>query len=192
MKLTLATERLVLRPFHEGDTGAFSDYRSDPEVARYQGWDIPYSLSQAGEFVRQVNETQLSTLGQWHQLAIEPKSVGCIVGDCAFYLLANDPQQAEIGFTIARPYQRQGYASEAVRRLLDYLFEDLNLHRVRANCDAENLASARLMEKVGMRREAHFIENIWFKGRWASEYWYAILKQEWEQLPNQEIEDSKQ
>lgn len=184
MKLILNTERLVLRPFHQRDIRAFSAYRSDPEVARYQGWDIPYSLSQAAEFVRQSDELQPGTLGKWYQLAIEPKALGHIVGDCAFYFLPNDPQQAEIGFTIARPFQQQGYASEAVRHLLDYLFQEHNLHRVRANCDVENLASIKLMEKVGMRREAHFLENIWFKGRWASEYWYAILRREWEQQSN--------
>jgi RimJ/RimL family protein N-acetyltransferase len=68
--------------------------------------------------------------------------------------------------------------------LLGYLFGELHLHRVSAICDAENLASARLLERVGMRREGHFIENIWFKGAWGSEYSYAILQSEWSERQN--------
>ncbi len=64
-------------------------------------------------------------------------------------------------------------------RLLDYLFCELALHRVTATCDALNDASAKLLERVGMRREGHFIENIWFKGAWGSEYNYALLQREW-------------
>ncbi|MEI2692944.1 MAG: GNAT family protein [Anaerolineae bacterium] len=100
------------------------------------------------------------------------------IGDCAFQVLADDDQQAEIGFTFSRLYQKQGYATEAVRRLLDYLFVDLRLHRVTATCDVGNVASFRLLERVGMRREAHQIENIWFKGAWGSEYVYAMLHRE--------------
>ena len=105
-----------------------------------------------------------------------------MIGDCAFCVLTEDPRQAEIGYTLARAHQGNGLASEAVLRLLAYLFDTLGLHRVRARCDADNLASAKLLERVGMRREAHYIENAWFKGKWGSEYEYAILDKEWAQL----------
>jgi RimJ/RimL family protein N-acetyltransferase len=71
--------------------------------------------------------------------------------------------------------------TEAARRLLDYLFETFGLHRVSAICDVENTASARVLERLGMRREGHFVESVWFKGRWGSEYGYALLRREWEQ-----------
>ena len=112
-------------------------------------------------------------------MAIERKDGGNLIGDCVFHIVAEDAQQAEIGFTLYRQYQGQGYATEAVTRLVDYLFDELHLHRIRAICDVENLASSKLLERIGMRREAHFVENIWFKGRWGSEYAYGLLRHEW-------------
>lgn len=176
----LESARLVLRPFAEKDIGPFSTYRSDPEVARYQGWEAPFSTQQAAQFVAQEKAKQHLLPGQWVQLAITLKSTHEMIGDCAFFLLSHDPRQAEIAFTLARPFQGQGYASEAVACLLDYLFGALGLHRVRANIDPQNRASARLLERVGMRLEGQFIESLWFKGRWAGEDWYAMLRQEWE------------
>ena len=175
----LETARLILRPFKEADLAAFAAYRSDPEVARYQGWETPYTLEQAAAFLREMQSTRPGTPGAWYQLAIERKSTPGLIGDCAFHILAHDPRQAEIGFSLASAFQGQGYAAEAVHRLLDYLFTGLELHRVTATCDAENHASARLLERVGMRREGHFIENIWFKGAWGNEYAYAVLQAEW-------------
>jgi aminoglycoside 6'-N-acetyltransferase len=179
MDLRLETDRLILRSFQDEDLQPFVAYRSDPEVARYQGWEAPYSPAKAAKFIEELKQTRPGQPGEWCQIAITLKTTGQMIGDCAFHVLAEDPQQAEIGFTLARAYQGQGYATEAVIRLLAYLFDDLKLHRVRAFCDAENLASARLLERVGLRREGHLIENLWFKGRWASEYSYAILNWEW-------------
>lgn len=179
MSLSLKTERLILRGFEMGDAAAFSTYRSDPQVAHYQSWDVPYTLEQAHAFIREMQEGQPGTPGDWFQIAITLKSDGQLIGDCAFCLLADDPQQAEIGFTLDRRFQGQGYGQEAITRLLNFLFTDYQLHRIQAICDAENGASARLLERVGMRREGHFIEHVWFKGRWSSEYSYAILRREW-------------
>lgn len=179
MAAPLKTQRLLLRPFQATDLPAFCAYRSDPEVARYQSWTAPYSLDQARAFLNEMRHAIAATPGAWVQIAVERQQEPGIIGDCAFQVLADDPQQAQIGFTFAPAFQKQGYAAEAVTRLLDYLFNDLHLHRVCATCDAENRASARLLERVGMRREAHLIENIWFKGAWGSEYVYAVLRSEW-------------
>jgi RimJ/RimL family protein N-acetyltransferase len=176
----LETERLILRSFQDSDLNAFVKYRSDPEVARYQGWDAPYGESAAAAFIQEMKERQPGTIGEWYQIAVERQADGEMIGDCAFHILAEDGQQAEIGFTFSRPHQGKGYATEAVTRLLEYLFGELGLRRVRATCDAANLASARLLERIGMRREGYLIENIWFKGAWGSEYAYALLKKEWE------------
>lgn len=175
----LETPRLVLRPFVDRDIAPFSQYRSDPEVAQYQGWEAPYSLEQAARFIAGEKIKTPGDPAQWFQVAIELKSSGALIGDCAFQRLTEDDHQAEIGFTLARPYQGRGYAAEAVSRLLEFLFNNLGLHRVRANCDSANTTSARLMQRVGMRHEGRFIESLWFKGRWADEDWYAILQNEW-------------
>jgi RimJ/RimL family protein N-acetyltransferase len=173
------TERLKLRPFQKSDLDSFVAYRSDPEVARYQGWDAPYPVEKAVAFIEEMIQSSPGTDGNWYQFAVELKKTGAMIGDCAFHTLPQDNRQAEIGFSFARSHQGQGYATEAVQRLLEYLFADLGLHRVQAICDVENIASARLLERVGMRREAHFVDNVWFKGAWGSEYMYALLQYEW-------------
>ncbi len=179
MPLILETPRLFLRTFEDRDTAIFASYRSDPEIARYQGWEAPYSLEQAARFVAEMKSLQPGIPGRWYQIAIENKSSREFIGDCAFQILLEDQRQAEIGFTLARAYQGQGYATEAATHLLEYLFTNLTIHRVRANCDPENKASARLLERLGMRHEGHFIESLWLKGRWYDEDWYAILRREW-------------
>ncbi len=186
---TLKTERLILRPFQVADLDAFVTYRSDPEVARYQSWTTPYTLAQARQFLREMEQTPLGKPGAWYQFAIERQSQPGLIGDCAFQVWADDEHQAQIGFTFSRLYQKQGYATEAVQGLLDYLFGTLHLHRVTATCDAENTGSYKLLERVGMRREAHLIENIWFKGAWGSEYGYALLQREWQQSCKPEESD---
>lgn len=179
MTIFLETARLVVRPFSEADLPGFVAYRNDETVARLQGWNTPYTIEQARAFLAEVQ--RLAGEGapdQWLQLAIEHKPDGLLLGDIAFKL-SGDARQAEIGCTLARPSWAQGYAGEALRTLLGYLFGELKLHRLYANCDVENQAAARALEKAGFRREAHFVENLWFKGRWSSEYWYALLASEY-------------
>lgn len=178
-EISIKTQRLCLRPLRETDLAAFATYRSDLEVARYQSWDAPYSLDQAKLFLIEMKSAPAGVPGHWYQLGVERDAESGIIGDVAFQVLEEDVLQAHIGVTFSRQHQKQGYASEAVTGLLGYLFGELNLHRVSAICDANNGASARLLERVGMRREGHFIENIWFKGAWGSEFLYAILYDEW-------------
>jgi len=117
--------------------------------------------------------------GEWFQFAVESKETGDLVGDCAMQVDGQEPYLAEIGFTLAREHQGKGFASEAVSRLLDYAFDDLGLHRVATIADSRNKPSWALLERVGVLREGHFLENVWFKGRWSDEYLYALLKDEW-------------
>ncbi|MBD2252960.1 GNAT family N-acetyltransferase [Nostoc parmelioides FACHB-3921] len=177
--IRLETSRLQLREFKGSDKLAFARYRSDPAIAKYQNWDIPYSEAAAADFIESLQQLTPGILGEWYQLAIELKATGEMIGDCAFCILADDSKQAEIGFTIAQTHQGKGYATEAVTCLLEYLFKNQNLHRVRANCDPENIASIKLLKRVGMRLEGHFIKSLWFKNNWVDELWFAILDDEW-------------
>jgi RimJ/RimL family protein N-acetyltransferase len=178
MKFLLETERLLLRQFNDSDLDAFLAYRNDPEVARYQGWDIPYPREKAIEFIERM-QTASPIQSKWLQFAIELKSTQGIIGDVAFFIMRNDERQALIGYSLARPCWGNGYAQEAVSRLLTFLFDELNLHRIVAECDVENHSSWKLLEKLGFRREAHLVENIFFKRAYGSEYHYAILSREW-------------
>ncbi|MEU4444480.1 GNAT family protein [Actinosynnema sp. NPDC050801] len=173
--MRLTTERLVLRPFGAADATAFAAYRSDPEVARYQGWQAPFSLAQAEEFVRDVAAADPTAPG-WYQFAVEAD--GVLVGDVGVGLHENR-MQAEIGYTLATAHQGRGYAAEAVRRVLAYLFEVRGVHRVSAECDARNTRSARLLARLGFRQEGHRVQATWIKGEWTDDLLFGLLAEEW-------------
>jgi RimJ/RimL family protein N-acetyltransferase len=178
MSLHLESLRLILRPFQDSDLERFLAYRNDPEVAKYQSWSLPYPRASGVQFVNLMKLSNPASQGEWYQVAVELKSAREMIGDVAFCTLIFDEQQALIGYSLARPYWRQGYAFEAVSTLLEYLFEERGLHRVIAECDVDNVASWRLLEKLGFRREAHLVENVYFKGKYGSEYHYALLARE--------------
>ena len=177
----LLSPRLILRRFRYSDLVPFCGYRSDPRVARYQDWES-WSEEEGRQFLERQMTLHPDVPGTWFQLAIELAETGELIGDLGLHTPADRPGQSEIGFTLASEHQGQGYATEAVNRLLDYLFGDLGKHRVTAVTDARNTPAARLLERVGMRREGHFIENAWFKGGWGDEYQYAMLEREWRGL----------
>jgi RimJ/RimL family protein N-acetyltransferase len=175
----LRTDRLVLRRFRPEDLDAFVAYRSDPEVARYQSWEAPYSRAEATQFLAELQATHADTPGEWFQFAVALRRTDQLIGDCGAHVEADDPRQAEIGFTVAPDHQGNGYASEAVRRLLYYLLVERGKHRVHASCDDRNRRSAALLERVGMRREGHLLESTWSKGQWTSDLLYAVLRRDW-------------
>ncbi|GAA1027499.1 GNAT family protein [Virgisporangium ochraceum] len=175
----LAAERLVLRRFRPADLPAFAAYRSDPEVARYQTWSAPYPLDAAERMFADLSTLHPDTPGEWYQFAVALHGSEELIGDCGVHVRADDPRQAEIGFTFAPSSQGRGYASEAVRRLLDYLFLERGKHRVTAACDDRNVRSAALLRRVGMRREGLTVESVWSKGEWTNDELYAVLEREW-------------
>jgi RimJ/RimL family protein N-acetyltransferase len=181
MFLPLETPRLIIRQFRDSDLEPFVAYRNDPVVYRYQGWKTPYLREDAADFIARIKNVNPGMPGEWLQLAIEGKDSGEMLGDIAFHVTRSNPRQAYLGYTLARSAWGQGYASEAARKLLDYLFRVLDLHRVLADCDVDNAASIRLLERLGFRCEAHYIESFWLENesRWGSEYLYAILQREW-------------
>lgn len=175
----LRTPRLHLRRFRASDIETFAKYRSDPAVARYQGWDAPYPIEQATEFVTTMATAPTDVPGDWLQIAIARTGDGALVGDCAFASQAHDERTVEIGFTVAPEHQGVGYAREAVSLLLRFLFGHLDKHRVTASCDSRNVPSAKVLAAVGMRREGHLVESTWAKDEWTDDLLFAILKREW-------------
>ena len=175
----LTTQRLVVRRFRPEDLDAFAAYRSDPQVARYQSWEAPYPASHARECLRELDASHPDTPGEWFQFAVALRDTDRLVGDCAAHVDADDPRQAEIGFTFAARHQGHGYATEAVRRLLHYLLAERGKHRVIATCDDRNTRSVAVLERVGMRREGHLLESTWAKGEWTNDLLYAVLGREW-------------
>lgn len=174
----IGTERLRLRRFTRADMATLLAYRNDPEVARFQSWSA-FTPAEAESFLREQDATEPGEPGRWFQFALEHRETGRVVGDCALHVPAAEPRQGEIGITLSRAHQGHGFGTEAVRRLLDFCFDTLALHRVTAVTDARNTPSAALLARVGMRREGHFHQNVWFKGAWGDEYLYAVLRSEW-------------
>jgi RimJ/RimL family protein N-acetyltransferase len=174
----LKTSRLILRRLFASDAEAILAYRCLPEVCRYQTWE-PQSLEEIGAFIAEQQELIPNHPGTWFQMAITLKEHGKLIGDCGLHFLETDHHQAEVGISISPVYQGQGYAGEALQEVLNYLFFSLGKHRVYASVDPRNFASIALMEKVGMRKEAHFRQSIWFKGEWADDVIYAVLEDEW-------------
>ncbi|MBL7738432.1 MAG: GNAT family N-acetyltransferase [Chitinophagaceae bacterium] len=183
-KLILQTDRLLIRNLKLSDLADFHAYRSDPEVTKYQGFDV-FSMKQAEDFIKEQADKEFGNPGEWVQYGIESKVTGKLIGDCAIKLDQHDTRLAEIGITISPGEQKKGYAKETLLSILDFLFSLDDFHRVTETVDAENTASIQLLKSIGFRQEGHFIENIFFKGKWGSEYQYAMLKSEWLQLKKQ-------
>lgn len=177
--LDINTERLRIRNLQLSDLEHFHIYRSNPEVTKYQGFDV-MTVKQAKEFIERNVHRQFGKPGEWVQYGIENNVTKKIVGDCAIKLDQHDERIAEIGITISHLEQQKGYAKETLKGLLVFLFEAKGLHRVVETVDAENKASISLLKSLGFREEGHFIENIFFKGKWGSEFQYAMLKREWD------------
>ncbi|GAA2583057.1 GNAT family protein [Dactylosporangium fulvum] len=175
--MLLETDRLILRRFRAGDAPALAAYRSDPDVARYQSWDAPFPLGDAIAFVAEVAHLDPEREG-WFQYAVEARDTGELVGDVGVNR-GDGGRQAELGFTLAPEHQGRGYATEAVRRIVDFLLVEEGLHRVHATLDARNERSARLLERLGFRREGLCVQASWWKGEWTDDLFYAVLASEW-------------
>jgi RimJ/RimL family protein N-acetyltransferase len=173
----IQTERLVLRSWRASDAERVHAYRGDAEVARYQSWDSQ-SLDEVHALIAEQGELRSDEPG-WYQLAIAERRTDRILGDLGVHILESDPRQVEVGFTLARDAQGQGYAAEAVRGILDHLFVALDKHRVIASTDPRNERSIALLRRVGFRLEAHHLDSLWFKGAWADDLIFALLRREW-------------
>ena len=170
--------RVALRRFRPEDAATLAAYRSDPEVARHQGWHPPFHVEQAERFIASLDGEHPDTPGVWFQLALVELTTGSHVGDVGLHV-DDDGRTATVGITLARQAQGRGLATEAVTLLLDYLFLERGKHRVIADCDPRNHAVVALLERVGMRREAHHRESHWDGTAWTDEDVYAVLAGEW-------------
>lgn len=175
----LTTERLRLRPFTRGDVDAVHSYRGREDVARYL-FDPPLSRDECALAIQQrTAQTGFAEEGDRIVLAVETLDGASLVGEVSLIWRSVEARQGELGWIFHPAFQGRGYATEATNVLLDLAFGPADLHRVFARCDARNNPSWRLMERLGMRREAHFREHGLFKGRWDEEFYYAILRKEW-------------
>jgi RimJ/RimL family protein N-acetyltransferase len=174
------TERLKLRPLTHADADALVAYRSQLEVCRY----VPFVPMDHAAVRTRIDgvwaHTEITEPGQAITLGIELTETADMVGDVILFFHSGEHRGGEVGWVLNPAYSGHGYATEAARAILGLGFEDLGLRRIVARVDARNTASQRVCERLGMRMEAHLVQNEFFKGEWTDELDFAILQSEWE------------
>jgi RimJ/RimL family protein N-acetyltransferase len=177
--MILTTDRLVLREFVEDDWPAVLAYQNDPRYLRFYAWTrrTPEDVQAfvARFIAQQEREPRLK-----FQLAITLPTTGQLIGNAGIRIKTAGGHEADIGYELDPQHWGRGYAGEAARALVQFGFQDLRLHRISAQCLAENVASARVLEKLGMRLEGRLRDAEHFKGRYWDTLHYAILDHEWQ------------
>ena len=176
--MILTTDRLRLREYVSDDWHTVLAYQSDPRYLRYYPW-TQRTAEDVQAFVQRFIDWQDEQPRTRFQFAITLRSEGRLIGSCGIRKETATSQQADLGYEIAPSHWGRGYATEAARAVLAFGFDELELHRIQAFCLAENTASARVLEKLGMQREGRLRENRWMKGRWWDSLVYGILQDEW-------------
>lgn len=174
------TERLVLRPFRHGDERDVLAYRSREDVVRFMPTDALREDAAQAFIAERLTATQIAADNDRMILAVEHQ--GQVIGDVVIKAGLIADRQAEIGWVFNPGFHGRGLATEAARELLALAFGDLAMHRAWAQLDPRNTASARLCERLGMRQEGYFRQDMWFKGEWGDTAVYALLAAEWRDL----------
>jgi RimJ/RimL family protein N-acetyltransferase len=177
--LTLGTKRLLLGDFKEDDWESVHVYASDPEVVKYMPWG-PNTEEETKSFVRQAMKHQQDQPRQHFELAVILRADDSLIGGCGLGLSSAQNREGVLGYCFNNIYWHAGFATEAAEALVLFGFEQLGFHRIWATCDPENLASVKVLEKVGMRHEGQLRENIWIRGRWRDSLVFAMLDREWQ------------
>jgi len=179
--MRIETERLVLREFREDDWPDMLAYWNDPLYGRYNP-DLPDRAGFVRDLVTMFVASQAEQPRCKWQLAIDSKPDGRLIGNCGIRVNDPDLDEANIGYELNPREWGKGYATEVATAIVRFGFESLQLHRIWAECVADNTGSARVLEKLGMRREAHFHEHQRFKDRWWDTLIYAMLDREWREV----------
>ncbi|MCS5717405.1 GNAT family N-acetyltransferase [Herbiconiux sp. CPCC 205763] len=175
----VATARLDLRPHRLDDLDDLHRYHSDPEVVRYIPWPVRTLDETRTALESRTHQGVVFEPGQWLVLAMEVRETGRVIGEVLLKYDSETDARGELGYAMAADMAGQGYATEAARAVLALAFDDFGLHRVIARLDARNAASARLLHRLGMRQEALFRQDEWFKEEWTDTLVFAMLGEEW-------------
>lgn len=175
--MQLITPRLILREFTADDYPALREIETCPETHFYEK-GTP-SEEQTREYLRRVQEDAQKIPRTQIRLAVTLAADGLLIGRVRLSLQTPETREWEIGWAVHPAHWRRGYAAEAARCLAGYAFSQLGAHRLVAFCNANNAASARVMEKLGMRRDGLLREALLWHGAWADEFVYAVLEREW-------------
>jgi RimJ/RimL family protein N-acetyltransferase len=179
----LETERLLLRPYTTDDLDALHAIIRRDDVNRYL-YSEPRDRDETRDVLaRLMTKTAFDDENEEIQLAVAVKGLGAVIGHVMLRRTSREHRQGEVGYIIHPDHHGHGYATEAARVMLRIGFDELGLHRIVGRLDARNARSARVLERLGMRREAHLRENELIKGEWCDELVYAMLGGEWRARP---------
>lgn len=185
--MVLKTKRLILRDFVESDWEAVLAYQQDPLYLRYYEW-TSRTAEEVRDFIQMFLDQQKQEPRIKFQFALTLKETGQLIGNCGVRRDSAEAYEGEIGYELDPTFWSRGYATEAARAVLDFGFTHMNLHRISAFCVADNVGSAHVLEKLGMRQEGRLREHQYYKDRWWDTLMYAILYEEW-QARAQSIKD---
>lgn len=174
----IRTERLILRELVESDWRAAFAIRSDLDVMRYMGM-VPDTEEGTVEFVARCIASQADEPRSWLPLSITLQEDGRLIGGGGLTMVSAANREADVGYLLERESWGRGFGTEAVRAFVGLGFEHMKAHRVTANVAPENVASVRVLEKVGFQREGLARQQLWSGDRWVDCYLYAILEDEW-------------
>ncbi|HEU4336624.1 MAG TPA: GNAT family protein [Nocardioides sp.] len=177
VRLPVETERLLLRAHRMSDLDDLVAFHGDPEVVRFVPWPVRDRAATEETLRVKLTQTELVAHGQWLVLAVELRSTGTVIGEVLLKWASH--RQGEVGFALGGDHHGRGYALEAATAMLRLGFDDLGFHRITAVCIEDNVASARLLTRLGMRQEARLVDNVVFKGEWVTQLVFAMLEDEW-------------
>jgi RimJ/RimL family protein N-acetyltransferase len=181
--MELRTERLLLREFMMADWPIVHRYQNDPLYLRYYPFD-GHSEGEVQRFVQMLIDYQHVVPRRKFQLALEHQETGALIGNCGIRRKDANDFEADIGYELDPEYWGRGLATEAARAVVRYGFEDLGLHRISSWCVADNVGSARVQEKAGLKLEGRLRHNEFYKGRWWDTLLYGLIADEWNASPS--------
>jgi RimJ/RimL family protein N-acetyltransferase len=177
--MLLETERLILRFLEAGDVDDLLEYHSHEESVRYIPWDVRDRNFVVDWLTRASAYTGLEEGKPGLLLAIVEKASGKVIGQINSEMTDRENRTVDIGYVSNPNYRGRGFVHEALEAIISHLFAVENVHRVIADIDIRNSSSIKVVERLGFRREATFVENDLFKGEWCSMHLYALLSREW-------------
>ena len=169
--MRLTTDRLVLRPFRVDDFAAVHAYAADPDVVRFMDWG-----PNTTEETRTYLDRMLAPPRTQHPFALERVTDGTVIGAAELQVTSAEHRRADMGYVLGRPAWGMGYGTEAAAATLRYGFDHVGLHKISATCDPDNVASARILEKIGMRREGVLHDHLLVRGEWRDRLLWAAIR----------------
>jgi RimJ/RimL family protein N-acetyltransferase len=176
--MDLHTPRLLLREFVDSDAACANQYEADPAVVRYLPHGVQ-SLADSALYIQGVRAEARTLSPRIFEFALVRTEDARLIGRCGVKLSDSEQNEATLWYVLRRSAWGEGYAVEAARAVLAFGFEDLRLHRIFVAIDPRNTSSLRVAEKLGLRREGHFLETTWAKGEWTDSIVFALLDREY-------------